>query len=85
MNIEDEILIDDNKMDMYVKKRTIKGNNIDTFGVDGELIPVPENFKTGRNITVINRHNKQHIFINGYEIIDGEMKKTLRAFWHKWF
>ena len=26
-----------------------------------------------------------HVFIGGYELVHGEWKKTLRAFWHKVF
>ena len=35
----------------------------------------------GHNSTIIN--NK--VYINGYELINGKWKKTLRALWHKWF
>ena len=35
----------------------------------------------GHNSTIIN--NK--VYLNGYELVDGKWKKTLRALWHKWF
>ena len=35
----------------------------------------------GHNSTIIN--NK--VYLNGYELVNGEWKKTLRALWHKWF
>lgn len=85
MNSQNNISKANIKPDMYLKKRTAKGHKVDTFSIDGQFIAVPENLKTGLNLTVINRHNKQHVFINGYEITDGRMRRTLRAFWHKWF
>lgn len=33
------------------------------------------------NTTIINGH----VFIGGYELVNGEWKKTFRAFWHKVF
>ena len=43
-----------------------------------ELPPCPTN---SRRVTIIN--NK--VFIDGYEFKNGVWKKTLRAFWHRWF
>lgn len=25
------------------------------------------------------------VYLNGYELVDGKWKKTLRALWYKWF
>lgn len=35
----------------------------------------------GHNSTIIN--NK--VFLNGYELVNGKWRKTLRALWYKWF
>jgi hypothetical protein len=52
------------------------GNEVTINGV--KMPPCPAK---GYNSTIIN--NK--VYINGYELIDGKWKKTLRALWHKWF
>lgn len=54
----------------------IIGNEVTIDGV--KMPPCPVN---GHNSTIIN--NK--VYLNGYELVNGEWKKTLRALWHKWF
>lgn len=54
----------------------IIGNEVMINGV--KLPPCPAK---GHNSTIIN--NK--VYLNGYEFVNGEWKKTLRALWHKWF
>ena len=52
------------------------GNEVIINGV--KMQPCPAK---GHNATVIN--NK--VYLNGYELIDGEWKRTLKAMWYKWF
>lgn len=52
------------------------GNEVTINGV--KMPPCPTK---GRNSTVIN--NK--VYIDGYELVNGKWKKTLRALWHKLF
>lgn len=52
------------------------GNEVIINGV--KMPPCPAK---GHNSTIIN--NK--IYLNGYELVNGQWKKTLRALWHKWF
>ena len=52
------------------------GNEVTIDGV--KMPPCPGK---GHNSTIIN--NK--VYLNGYELVDGKWKKTLRALWHKWF
>ena len=52
------------------------GNEVTINGV--KMPPCPSR---GHNSTIIN--NK--VYLNGYELINGEWKKTLRALWYKWF
>lgn len=47
--------------------------------VNGEKMPPCPT--RGNNSTIIN--NK--VFIDGYELVNGRWKKTLRALWHKYF
>ena len=47
--------------------------------INGEKMP-PCPAK-GHNSTIINGK----VYIDGYELVDGKWKKTLRALWHKWF
>lgn len=54
----------------------VAGNEVTINGV--KMPPCPAK---GRRSTVIN--NK--VYIDGYELVDGKWKKTLRALWHKWF
>lgn len=55
---------------------TVIGNEVTINGV--KMPPCPSK---GHISTVIN--NK--VYIDGYELVNGEWKKTLRALWHKWF
>lgn len=55
----------------------INGNKVI---IDDKEYDIPEHVGLS-NISVIN--NK--IYINGYELIRGKWKKTLRALWHKYF
>lgn len=52
------------------------GNEVTIAGV--KLPPCPAK---GRNTTVINGK----VYIDGYEFVNGEWKKTLMGLWHKWF
>ena len=54
----------------------IIGNEVTINGV--KMPPCPAK---GHNSTIIN--NK--VYLNGYELVDGKWKKTLRALWYKWF
>ena len=46
----------------------------------GKMYNFPEGMR-GQNITTIN--NK--IYIDGFELVNGEWKKTLKALWYKIF
>jgi hypothetical protein len=52
------------------------GNEVTIDGV--KMPPCPAK---GHNSTVINGK----VYIDGYELIDGKWKKTLRALWYRWF
>jgi NDP-sugar pyrophosphorylase family protein len=54
----------------------VVGNEVIINGVKMPPCPVK-----GHNSTIIN--NK--VYLNGYELVNGKWKKTLRALWHKWF
>ena len=54
----------------------IIGNEVTINGVKMPLCPAK-----GHNSTIIN--NK--VYIDGYELVNGKWKKTLRALWHKLF
>lgn len=54
----------------------IIGNEVIINGV--KMPPCPAK---GRNSTIIN--NK--VYIDGYKLVNGKWKKTLRALWHKLF
>ena len=54
----------------------IIGNEVTINGV--KMPPCPAK---GHNSTIIN--NK--IYIDGYELVNGKWKRTLKALWHKWF
>ena len=55
------------------------GNGVNKVTINGvEIPPCPSG---GNNLTIIN--NK--IFIDGYELVDGKWKKTLRGLWHLLF
>ena len=51
-----------------------------TITVGDNVYPFPKGM-TGNRITTIN--NKS--YIDGYEFVNGEWKKTLKAFWYKYF
>ena len=44
-------------------------------------VKIPAGPAIGHNSTII--VNK--VYLNGYELVNGKWKKTLRALWHKWF
>ncbi|MED2945268.1 hypothetical protein P4282_22930 [Bacillus swezeyi] len=48
--------------------------------VNGKEIPFHPKMK-GKSVTTINGKS----FIDGFELIDEEWKKTLKAAWHKYF
>ncbi len=52
------------------------GNEVTINGVKMPPCPVK-----GHNSTIIT--NK--VYLNGYELVNGKWKKTLKALWHKWF
>jgi hypothetical protein len=52
------------------------GNEVVISGI--KMPPCPAK---GHNSTVIN--NK--VYMDGYELINGKWKKTLKGLWHKWF
>ena len=52
------------------------GNEVTINGV--KMPPCPAK---GHNSTIIG--NK--VYLNGYELVDGKWKKTLKSLWHKWF
>lgn len=54
----------------------VKGNEVIIDGVKMPPCPVK-----GHNSTIIN--NK--VYLNGYELVNGKWKKTLKALWYKWF
>ena len=64
------------KNSVFSSSTVVVGNEVTINGV--KLPPCPAK---GCNCTVIN--NK--VYIDGYEYINGEWKKTLRALWHKLF
>lgn len=52
------------------------GNEVIINGI--KMPPCPGK---GHNSTIIN--NK--VYLNGYKLVDGNWKKTLKALWYKWF
>jgi hypothetical protein len=54
----------------------VVGNEVTIDGV--KMPPCPAK---GHNSTIINGK----VYIDGYELVNGKWKKTLRALWHKWF
>lgn len=54
----------------------VSGNEVTINGV--KMPPCPAK---GHNSTIID--NK--VYLNGYELVNGEWKRTLKALWHKWF
>lgn len=57
-------------------QNVIMNNEIIIGGI--KMPPCPA---SGHNITIIN--NK--VYANGYELIDGKWKRTLKALWYKFF
>ena len=57
-------------------RTVVIGNEVTMNGV--KMPPFPGQVHSS---TVIN--NK--VYINGYELINGKWKRTLRALWHLWF
>ena len=47
--------------------------------INGEKMPSCPT--EGNNVSIVD--NK--VFIDGYELINGKWKRTLKALWHKWF
>ena len=47
--------------------------------INGEKMPSCPT--EGNNMSIVD--NK--VFIDGYELINGKWKRTLKALWHKWF
>lgn len=39
------------------------------------------NEEKGNNVTVVN----DNVYIDGYEYIDGEWKRTFKGLWYRWF
>lgn len=68
-----------------VIKNSIVSSNSGVVVIGNEVIidgvKMPPCLVEGHNSTVIN--NK--VYLNGYELINGKWKKTLRALWYKWF
>ena len=54
----------------------IKNNEV---YINGEKMPSCPT--EGNNVSIVD--NK--VFIDGYELINGKWKRTLKALWHKWF
>jgi uncharacterized protein YxjI len=47
--------------------------------INGKEIPFNKKMK-GNNVTVIDGN----VFIDGYELVEGQWRKTLKALWYKW-
>lgn len=56
---------------------TIIANN--EFYVGGQKIPMPPHIHN--NITIVGNR----VYVDGYEYKNGKWKKTLAAWWHKYF
>ena len=54
----------------------VVGNEVTINGV--KMPPCPAK---GHNSTIID--NK--VYLNGYELVNGKWKRTLKALWYKWF
>lgn len=63
---------------------TVKGQTVIQNGhnliINGKTYDYPKNTK-GQNVTIIDGN----IYVNGYELINGEWKRTFSALWHKFF
>lgn len=66
-------------------KNSVISNNVGIVVVGNEVtingIKMPPCPASGHNSTIVN--NK--VYLNGYELINGQWKKTLKALWYKWF
>lgn len=66
-------------------KNSVISSNTGVVVIDNEVtingVKMPPCPVKGHNSTIIN--NK--VYLNGYELANGEWKKTLKALWHKWF
>jgi hypothetical protein len=51
-----------------------------TVTIGDKVYPFPKGMK-GYSVTTINNRS----YIDGYELIKGEWKKTLKALWYKYF
>lgn len=64
-------------------KNCVIGNGVSI--IDDEIVingvKMPPCPAKGHNSTIIG----DKLYLNGYELVDGKWKKTLRALWHKWF
>ncbi len=76
-NKYDYIQIDLGTIVIPMNHGTVVANN--EIYVGGQKIPNPPGGLN--NTTIIN--NK--VYVNGYEYKNGKWKKTLVAWWHKWF
>lgn len=63
----------------YIQNCIITGNG--EIIINGVKMPPCPKRDNNSTITMVN--NK--IYLNGYELVNGQWKKTLRALWHKWF
>lgn len=75
-NIQIDQMSYDNNSTITLDGVVVIGNEVIINGV--KMPPCPAK---GHNSTIIN--NK--VYMNGYELVDGKWKKTLRALWYKWF
>lgn len=67
----------------FIKNSIISSSGVVVIGnevtIDGvKMPPCPAK---GHSSTIIN--NK--VYLNGYELVNGKWKRTLRAWWYKWF
>ena len=66
-------------------KNSVVSSNNGVVVINNEVIidgvKMPPCPARGHNSTIIG--NK--VYLNGYELINGVWKKTLRSLWHKWF
>lgn len=67
----------------YIKNSLISSSGVVVIGNEVTIngVKMPPCPAKGHNSTIIN--NK--VYLNGYELINGKWKRTLRAWWYKWF
>ena len=51
----------------------------DIVYIEGVRMPICPG--KGHNTTIVN----EKVYMNGYQLVNGRWKKTLRALWYKWF